>query len=263
MARVVGFDALGIVSVIEDAAGGGVKTDPNAPRNAPAITPASYLDKVLFHIGFDYYRVFASGTTTINHASVAGVTGNRDAPPASVVSLGNMAIQVNGQTVVTTHTLYTHNLGYVPRFFVAFNSQMIPPGIPIQQDDLFRDRYVSAYATTSIIGLKDIGHSTDSALSAASRDYQFLVFETVAPNPALPLMSGGPGYVQMGRGMIDTTKRMLRVAVAGDSPFGIALGPTADYNNGGMRVYTPAGVAINTGGYGGSFGAPAAISVGA
>src|SRR5690606_10520714 len=107
----------------------------------------------LFHSDFDYYGAVAwDMSRVISHPSVSGLSYQVSPyEPASA--------QYFGRSSVTTHALITHNLGYVPKFFVAYDGQMIPHGTPIQTDSGNRARFVSAYATTTQIRLKDIGIS--------------------------------------------------------------------------------------------------------
>lgn len=244
------------------AAGCAIYTPSGADGNDPFSSPAANIDKVFFHSDFDYYGLIASGTTTISHSSVAGVTGTQLAPPSIVSGINNMDVVVNGQIVAADHTLYTHGLGYVPKCFVAYAGQMLPTGFPVQQDDSSRVRFVCAYATTSIIGLREIGYSSASALSAVSRDYQYLVFRDPSTGLSGDQLLIEAGNVWFGRGKFRSAEAHLRVAGAGDTPFGIALGPTAGYGNGGLRTKTPGGSTIDYGSYSGSFAAPTIINVG-
>lgn len=258
------FPSEGIVAGFDETPGGGSRRDINAPRNAPALHPEDYLDRVYFHSSFDHYTIAAMDLAkVINHASVAGVSGNQYQPPGpGDLFLSNAVVTVNGQIVVTTRNLLTHDMGLVPKFVVAYNDMMIPHGTPIQRDAPGLVRFVSAYATSTEIRLREIGYSTASDLSAATRTYSIFVFADPAADPALPLMSGDADFVQLGRGKIDSRNRTMRVTATGETPYGIQLGPAAFLKNGGVRVFTPDGTAINVASYDGSASAPAAIGVG-
>lgn len=253
------FPDQGVVACFVEAAGGGDMADWDAPRNAPAKTPASYLANLRFHSTLDYYRIAAVVSVTINHASVAGAS-------TAVVTdaLGSFSLTVQGQSAQADHLLLDLTslaLSAAPRFMVAYNGMVIPHGFPIQRDDAARMRFVSAYATSSAIRLKEVGYSSASALSTASRTYTVIVFEAVEQDPDLPLFFASPGFAQMGRGMFDTSKRMIRVARTGDTPFGILLGRGADWRGGGVRFADAAGNTYDFGAYAGSFSAPASIGL--
>lgn len=223
---------------------------------APYKNPQVNASLVLFHSDFDYYGAVAwNMNRVINHPSVSGLS-YKVSPyePASA--------EYYGRSSITTHALITHNLGYVPKFFVAYSGQMIPHGTPIQTESGNRARFVSAYATATQIRLKDIGISSASALSSVSRTYQVIVFRDSVADMALPLLRLSPDDVVMGQGKFRTQWPHLRAVGAGDSPFAQATGRTAAIRNGGIRIRTPSGGAVDFGPFNGSISAPTFINVG-
>lgn len=244
-----GFPASGIFAIFEEPNTTGDVHDIDASRNAPAKLPASYLDKVRFHVDFDYYQVAVGpSTVSVSHASVAGAT-------TTVVSLGSglPVIQRVGQIVKTHIDLVTHSLGYVPKYMVVSGGEIIAPGTLIQSttDQI---RTVTPYATTSKIRLLDIGISSASALSSMSKSYDVLVFKQPAEDSD-QLMSFDPdtGQVILGLGKFNSALKMLRQAGAGDSAFDISLGPTVKIRNGAARSVLANGTTISETGYTGSF----------
>lgn len=236
---------------------------PGADPDAPAWDPASWLSYVYFHSDFDYYSLIGMGTTTINHASVAGVAGDQEDPPDIVFGTpSNVTVSVRGQVVETSHLIANHSLGYVPKFFLTYNGMMIPHGTPIQRQDASRLRFVSAYATTSIIGLKELAYSTDSNLDAVSIAYGYMIFRDPSTGLSGDQLLLEPGNVWFGKGKFRSSENHLRITSTGDSPYAVAMGPTAGYGNGGIRVATPDGTLIDVGPFSGSFTAPSTINVG-
>jgi hypothetical protein len=251
-----GFPADGIFAIFEEPNTTGLVHDIDAARNAPAKTPASYLDKVRFHVDFDYYQVSVGpSTVTVNHASVAGASTN-------VVNFWGGASGVVtrvGQIVTTYHDLVTHSLSYIPKFMVIADGHIIAPGTMVQSATA-QERTVTPFATTSKIRLMDIGISSGSALSAMSKDYTVLVFKQPAETSD-QLMSFDPdtGQVILGLGKFDSDIKMLRQSGAGDSPFDISLGPTVGIRNGVAKTVLADGTTVTESGYTGSFAGSGSI----
>lgn len=241
------------VAIYEEAPGGGDPLDPNSLMNRPIITPLSWLDNVYFHSDLGYYGVAAQGTTSIAHTSVAGrtITVGEDAYLSQLYY---------GQTQVFDHLLLTHGLGYVPRFFVAYDGKMIPHGMPVQTSGA-GVRLVSAYATATQIRLREFATSSASALPAATRSYQVLAFRTNAFNPVLDILDIQPGYVNFAQGKFIANNPHLRATGPGDTVFAQAQGRTAAIRNGGFRAYPPNGSPVDLGPFNGSLPAPPFINV--
>lgn len=237
-------------AIFEEASGGGDPLDPNSAMNRPFKTPMSWLGNIYFHSDFNYYGVVAKDLNkVINHAAVAG--GSQ--------TIGGIIL--TGAQVMTDHVLITHNLGYVPLFFVAFDGMMFARGTPTQQEN-GGQRYVMAYATTTQIILRDAGFSTLLDLPAATRTYQVLVFRELAADPTLPLLDIAPGVATFGQGKFQIAQNHLRQVGAGASPFSIQQGASAAVSNGGMGVRLPDGTSVVIGGFNGTVPSPPVINVG-
>ena len=266
MAVIRSFETENIVACYEEATGGGAIGDFDAPRNAPAKNPGAHIDKVTWHIDFFQYELaMPIQTVVVNHATLAGresFWGPQNMfwmfDPTYVSAI---SYSVPGQTAVAQHTLVTHNLGYVPLAFVAYNGRMVMPGVAVQTASDGRSRFVSAYATSSVIGLREVYNSSDAALPGVSRTYQVIIFRVPAIDADLPLFSRRAGRVVIGRGKIDTDRQYLRRTGSGDTPFDIDLGPTIDIDKGRARIVT-GGSATTEAGYAGSFAGPDYIAVG-
>jgi hypothetical protein len=144
---------------------------------------------------------------------------------------------------------------------VSLDGRRVPDGFSVQNDASGGHRRVSVFANAFGIYLREFAVSTNAALPAANRTYRVQVFRTRAPDPAKPLFSGSGGNLQLGRGIIDTTRRYLRRTGVGDSPFALNLGPTIDVRNGAARSAS-GGVITSEPRYNGSMAAPTFISVG-
>lgn len=245
-----GFPADGVFAIFEEPNTTGARTDIDAARNAPAKFPADNLDKVRFHVDFDYYQVALGPTdVTVSHASVASASTDIDLPS------GYTTIIRSGQIVATSIDLVTHSLGYIPAYMVISGGEIIAPGTVIQtQTSPTRIRTVTPYATTTKIRLYDVGISGSSSLSSLSKDYTVLVFRAPIEDSD-QLMSFDPdtGRVILGLGKFDSSLKMLRQAGAGDSAFDISLGRTIDIRNGRARTVLATGTTTTEAGYSGSF----------
>lgn len=241
-------------AIYEEAPGGGDPLDPNSLMNRPIISPTAWLNNVYFHSDFDYYgTAFYTPSVTINHAAVPGIV-------RSITQIRNF----EGQAITTNHNLITHNLGYIPNFFVIYDNKMIPHGTPIQSVDAGRQRFVTAYATTTQIRLNEVGYSNANTLPAITLNYGIMVFGNNEINPTLQTLLAEPGNVVFGRGKFRMEWPHLRVVGSGDSPFAQATSPTAAIGNGGIRVWSPnSGSPIDFNNYSGGFGAPSFINVAA
>lgn len=238
--------ATGRVAIFDEAPGGGDPADPNALRNRPLNSPAAWLANVRFHSDFDYYQVAVGPTTVnINHPAIAGTT--------RTIMVNTPTVTVDGQSVVTEHTLLAHNLGYVPRFMVTYNGALLTPGTLVQTATA-RSRRITPFATTTHIKLFELGISSADTLAAVARSYSVLVFrQPTIENDYLLDFDPVSGRVIIGRGKFDSSRKALRQAAAGDSPFDIALGPTIDIANGAVRSVLPDGTVFSEPLYNGSF----------
>lgn len=256
------FPAENVVAVFEEAAGGGDMQDLNAPRNAPAKAPQSYLAQLYLHTALDYYTIAVQNLAiVINHASVAGVAAVPPPPPDDINNTpGNVTIVHEGQTVAADYLLLQHDLGYVPNYRFLQGTRFVPAGVPTQVEG-GRVRFVYAYATTTQIRLREIGISDANALSAVSRTYGVVVFRAPAADPAKPLFGFDGTNVILGRDKINSSRRTMRLTGIGDSPYKLPLGQGADVLNGGLRVYATDGTAIDYGSYNDSFPPPALMDV--
>lgn len=233
----------------EPAGASGAFDDPNSDRNEPLNDPVSWLDHVRFHSDFDYYQVHSGpDTVTVNHAAIAGAT-------TDIYNLAGATFARQGQIVTTHIDLVTHDLGYVPSFFVIMNGAIVAPGTLVQVDTA-RDRQVTPYATTTKIRLFEAGTSSASTLAAISIDYEVVVFkQPIADMPGIAFdFDEVTGRVVMGYGKFDSDLKMLREAGApGDSPYDISLGPTVDIKNGGKRSVLADGTTVSDTNYNGTF----------
>lgn len=252
-----GFPAENIVAVYDEAPGGGYIDIINSPRNAPAKNPGAHLSSVYWHSEFFQYELaMPIQTVSVSHPalSVKTTTYGPTWLSGGVVVLGDVADE--------DHLLVSHNLGYRPLAFVAYQGRVIGSGTLVQSQSNHRSRVVSPYVTTNQVRLRGIGRSSDLSLSSASRSYQVLVCRTPAPDPALPLFGKIPsGAVTLGRGMVITSNSYLRKIAPGESPFALDIGPTTDIRDGSVR-YVSGGVVTTEGGYNGSFAGPDFLQVG-
>lgn len=240
-------------AIYRPAPGGGEPDNPNSQMNRPVISPLSWLDNILFHSSLGYYGVIAHGSQTISHQNVAGrtVTVGEDAYLSQLYY---------GQSVAFDHLLLQHNLGYVPRFFVAYDGKMIPHGMPVQAAS-GGVRLVCAYATTTQIRLREFATSSANALPAVNRTYQIMAFRQDGVDPLLPMLRIEPGDVVFGQGKFRGNTPHLRATGPGDSLFAQAKTRTAAIRNGAFRAYPPNGSPVDLGTFTGSLPAPSFINV--
>lgn len=240
-------------AIYEEAPGGGDALDPAALCNRPFANPMAWLANVYFHSSLGYYAVVAHGTTAINHPAVAGRT-------VTVGSDAYLSQLYYGQSLAFDHLLLQHNLGYVPRFFVAYDGKMIPHGMPVQSAS-GGVRLVCAYATATQIRLREFATSSASNLPATSRNYQILVFRNNAPDIGLPMLQIEPGDVIFGQGKFRANTPHLRATGQGDSLYAQAKSRTAAIRNGSFRAYPPNGAPVDLGNFTGALPAPNFINV--
>lgn len=242
---------VGVVALFDEAPGGGDPFDKDAPMYAPLYDPINHLDKIYFHSNFNYMEVALLQTTTINHAGYAAASvpafngGGQTSSGPSGMSAGNSGFNSNSGFAVgshqpSPHLLATHGLGYVPRYKIAVDNQMIPPGFPVQTNAGGAVRSVASYATTTEIRLKEFGNAGSSAMSAVSKNYQVMVFAN-PPAPStnqLKWWDNANNVLHLGFGRWRSDRRYLQV-VPGGSPFGLLMGRNVDLANGAARSITP------------------------
>ena len=225
----------GKVALFDENGTSGDPIDPMAARNAPLQSPAAHLDKVYFHSDLDYMEVSHGPTVAnVSHALVAAVTDpGAAATPSRVIAYG---------TAVTTHTLLTHSLGYVPYFLVVLGGDIVYPGQPVQVLSDGRQRRVVAYADSTTIKLREWAVQTNATMAAVNLAYTVVVFRAPPAPSGTILYDWDPttGIVQMGRGKFRSDRRYLQV-VPGGSPYGFSLGRTIDLKNGAPRYVDPDG----------------------
>lgn len=256
MARWVEFKSLGISAVIDDAPGGGAKNDPAADRNRPAVDPDNWIGYVHWHSDWFQYEV-AQGPTdvTVSHSLVAGAT-------TVLRSFTNFSMSRLGQSVAATHTLLTHSLGYVPEYMVAYSGALLTTGTNVQPLPL-KGRHVCAYATDTIIGLRELGNSASDDLPACSRTYKVIVFNTPASDPTKNQFNrdGATGNATFGKAKIDTSKKYFRRVAPAESSIDLNMGATMDFTNGSVKVVS-GGNAYSDYFYDGSFIGPDYVPIG-
>lgn len=238
----------GRVALYEETPGGGDVTDPNSNRNRPINDPLTWLEYVKFHPDFDYYQVHSGPTTVaINHSAVAGVSG---------VSVGVSGLVTRtGNFYSTTHTLVTHNLGYIPKYMVVQGGRIVAPGTLLSLT-AGQNRNVTPYATTTTINLYETAGVGATTLPALSLNYDVIVFrQPVADSPYERDFDPVTGRMILGFGKFDSEYKVLRsVGSAGStSPFDISLGPTIDIRNGAVKIVLADGTTLTEPNYTGSF----------
>jgi hypothetical protein len=240
-------------AIYEEAPGGGDPLNPASLMNRPVLDPVAWINSVYFHSDLGYYGVAAHGLANINHQAVAGRT-------VAVGSDAYLSQLYYGRSQAFDHLLLQHDLGYVPRFFVAYDGKMIPHGMPVQASG-GGVRLVSAYATSTQIRLREFATSSASDLPAAARSYQVLAFRNNALVPSLPMLELQPGQVVFGQGRFIGGQPHLRATGPGDTVFAQAKAPTAGVRNGAFRAWPPNGAPVDLGAYNGTLPAPSFINV--
>lgn len=263
-----GFPSAGVAALFIEPNQTGRDDDIDAPRNAPAKNPAAHLPNVIWHSEFFQYELaMPIQSVSVSHPALAGRQkywgegGYYEGLGIGYDPNQNLKYLVNGQVSSAQHTLVNHGLGYVPLAFVAYGGRMLMPGVLVQTASEGRNRFVAQYATSSIVGLREVMNASQNALGSVSRTYQVMVFRVPAAQSALPLFGRHGASVLLGRGKVDTAKTYLRRPEPGQSsPFSLDRGPTADIDNGRTRIVT-GGVTTTEEGYGGSFSGPAFVGV--
>jgi hypothetical protein len=230
----------------------------NSPGDpdAPFWLPTQYWDKVRFHSELQYLNDSISpAPISLTHQAVAGVIGSGYAPPATPGGAGGSGAISHGQILIQDQTLYTHNLGVVPRFSVRWNGVTLYPGMVIYQDKPNKHiRFASAYATTTIIGIRNVGISYKTTMPSLSTSYKVTLFRSPAKIPGAPLANiknAGADEFNLGHGRITSAQVPLRQKATGDTDtFSYPVGQCVDIWGGAVRTITLEGNKD----YGGAFG---------
>lgn len=268
MATLRGFPTENVIAVFDEPNSSGDMEDFDAPRNDPVKNPAANISRVFFHTDFFQYELaMPIQSVNVAHPVLAGRVSYWG--PANQYWISSTTFssaipyEVPGRNATTNTLLVTHNLGYIPLAFVAWNGRMLMPGVAVQVLSEGRTRFVSSYATTTGIYIREVYNSTDAALAATNQSYQVLIFKVSAETAGLPLMGLDETNNEfiLGRGKINTINSYLRRAGDGDTPFSIDYGPTIDINSGRSRIVT-GGVTTTEAGYSGTFTGPQFTTVG-
>ncbi len=256
LTRFTGFASHDAVALFKEASASGVQTNWWSVRNSPIRVPGSNLSNVYFHSDFDYYELARpKATITVSHTSVP-VYISPD------IGIPGLVIKLTGQTRLNDIPIFTHGLGYVPRYMVAFGGAVLTNGTLVQDVGTDgRTRIISAFADANKIYLRELARSTATALPAVSKTYEVMVFKHPTKDPSKPLFSFDGSVVQIGRGAVSSDKNYLRRVLPAESSFDIDRGPTMDIANGSIRVVSGGNV-YSEPHYTGSFVGPAFIPVG-
>lgn len=208
--------------------------DPMAPFN----DPLGHMEYVRFHSDLQYFNSQLIQTAiSVNHASVAGAAGTSYSGPG--IGSGSTQPVSAGNIVSTVIDLYTHDLGYVPIYFVLYAGTVLGGFTAVQeQKSPRRIRFVSASATTNKIRLRDLGISNTSALSATTRSYDVYIFKNLVAVPGEPLYhaKASTERLTLGHGKITADELTVRRTKPGDAfelPFPVS--PQIDIRNGDIR----------------------------
>lgn len=241
------FFANGVIASFEEPNQIGEIYDFDAPRNAPAKDPGGHMSALEFHSECDYFELVDHYPVNVSHAALAGATITN--------THGDITVTVYGNVAIRTHVLVSHNLGYIPKYWIAYNGSILCNGTTVHRQDasssIGRGRRVSHYATTTQILLREIVFSNANAIAATSRNYLVKIFRTPVANPELPPWSLDPEKVQFARGKIRSDRAYLREVLPAESSFDADLVPVMDINHGGVRV-TSGGNTYQDGPYAGS-----------
>ena len=209
----------------------GTWDDPNASRNAPLITPISFLDKIKFHSDLDHFEVAFAGSIAVTHSAVTGVGAAGRSSSGYATGAGT-----------DDNLLVTHSLGYVPFALVAAGSNILWPGMPVLNTSDGTARYASAYADTTALRVFTSSTAGVTSLSATAVTYSYLVFKNPPAAAGNVMFDFDPatGIVRMGFGKFHSDAPYLQV-VSGGSPLGMSNGRTIDLYNGAPKAWRPDG----------------------
>lgn len=214
---------------------GGLPDDPNASRNAPLNNPVAFLDKIKLSSVLDHFEVAAFGTvTSITHAAIAGVA----AP-------GGLNTPFSWDGTPDTHTVVNHALGYIPFAILAIGSNILWPGMFVQNTGDGGGRYATPFVDTANLGVYTDASVGATGLAALTPTYSYLVFKNppAASGSILIDYDGTTGLLTLALNKIRTDKKYLQVTPGG-SPLGFSGGGrTIDLDNGAPKAWRPDGTA--------------------
>lgn len=253
-----GFPAQGVVACYDETPGGGDIEDFDAPRNAPAKFPEQYLDRVIWHSALSQYEVALGPISVpVTHTAFAGSTQT-----FSIIGDATVQLNVFGAQRTSDINLGAHGASGVPKIMLALSGRIIPEGFLVQNDGSTGvSRFVAPWADSTNTYIRELAVSSNSTLPAISLTYQLLVLRKRSADPLLPLFSGSSSSLQLGRGMIESSRSYLRKTGVGDSPFSLDNDIGIDAENGYVRSAS-GGVISTESGYTGSMPAPPFIQVG-
>lgn len=223
---------------------------------APFDDPTKHWDKIRFHSDLQYLNdALSVPGISLTHQSVAGTSGTGYAPPSTPGGGGATGSITRGQVVVQTQTLYTHGLGYVPEFTVKWNGTTLYPGMLVYQDKPAKTcRFASAFATSSIIGIRTVGISSSVTLPSQATSYDLTIFRQTAKIPGAPLakvVANDAEDFVVGYGRVTSALVPLRQAGVGDvDVIMYPIGPCVDIREGAVRTITVDGNKDFGGAYG-------------
>lgn len=220
---------------------------PGSDKMAPFDAPEEHLDRVWVSSTFDYLKIAHHDAHSLTHSAVSGKS----------TTLGSVTMA--GQTVAEDQVLYTHGLGYTPRYMVAIDGHLIQNYHPVQTGTN-QVRCASFYATSTAIHCINFGTSSGSALSAVTITYDLLLFRPPLDgvDPDLPIFSAKQGI--LANGLIKATDKLLRRSDDDDaSPFDLNLGPAVDIDRGSAKWFLSDGSTLTFAAYAGSGVAPTSI----
>lgn len=230
--------------------------DYNSDINAPLNNPSEHLDKLDFHTDFDLLEIGFDQSVMVAHATVSSVS----APSGVGISA---AFGFNDAPAV--HTLFAHNLGYVPHAMVSVGDRVLYPGMPVQVHVSGSTRFATLFVDDTNVGIYETSSVGTSSLPALDLEYRVLIFKKPPEPNGSVLFEYNPetGEVSMGFGRFSSKRKYLQV-VPGGSPLSLTYGRSTHLNNG-CPSYTLAGggfynpVPVGTkfrifGAYTGSFG---------
>lgn len=269
--RVVrGFIDANIVACFEEASGGGDVFDLDAPRNAPAKNPIEHLEKVYWHSDFFQYEMLPPVVVAINHTALdgfdrwygctTGLTGAGYATSAAVPLAAGVPVRITGQSREMDITLYEHDLGYAPKYIIAAGNGSLGNGTVVQGSLNGPRRSVSAYSTSTKIGLFESALSTTTTLPATTITYGLFLFKEPDIDPDKPLFGKVGDHLVLGRGKVDTRNDYLRRVLIGESSFDLNIGHTVEYTMGGSKQVIGDNSLV-VGGYAGDFSGSTFVQV--
>lgn len=224
----------GRAALFDEPTTSGEASDPNSPRNAPLNNPDTNLQFIRFHSDFDYMETsLGPNEVIVNHPTISagGTPGSGQIGIDGVIYYSNSSVD---------HVLATHNLGYIPVFFVISDEDIVYSGQPIQFLPDGRTRKITAIATTTQIILREWSARTSVDLPSISKTYTVVVFRQPPPPSGNILFDFNPitGIVEMGLGKFNSERAYLQTNST-NTGYGFSLGRSIDLQNGAPRYVDP------------------------